>query len=347
MGRIIILIIFVVLLIIQIILLILEHLPHNSNNIYKQDFQKEIKKIEDKIQQEKDIQIAQRTEEIKIEIDKIQTILDEKRENFNKQKADLELLVEQLNNDYKEKRATIEQSIQDYSQQEQKKMTQKLLDRQKEIENDLRRVEEKYQLTLIDYENKAFDVKCKYEDEEKELKEKLEEKRREINNLIEQFKKDEELRKENDFYRITISESAKEDINKLKSMAAQLNNSSILYKLIWKEYYEKGFNAMIGRVLGEDKEAVGIYKITNIKNQMCYIGQTRAGFKNRWRTHAKRAVKAEEGTSNRLYQEMWDEGLENFTFQIVEKCTVDKLTEREKFYIDFYNSKEFGYNSKT
>lgn len=347
MGRILILIAFVVLLIIQIIILILEHLPHNSNNIYKQDFQNEIKKIEDKIQQEKDRQIAQRTEEIKTEIDKIQTVLDEKRENFNKQKADLELLIEQLNNDYKEKRATIEQSIQNYSQQEQEKMTQKLLDRQKEIENDLRQVEEKYQLTLIDYENKAFDVKCKYEDEENELKEKLEEKRQEINNLIEQFKKDEELRKENDFYRITISESTKEDINKLKSMAAQLNNPSILYKLIWKEYYEKGFNAMIGRVLGEDKEAIGIYKITNVKNQMCYIGQTRAGFKNRWRTHAKRAVRAEEGTSNRLYQEMWNEGLENFTFQIVEKCAIDKLTEREKFYIDFYNSKEFGYNSKT
>ena len=80
---------------------------------------------------------------------------------------------------------------------------------------------------------------------------------------------------------------------------------------------------------------------------MCYIGQTKAGFKNRWRTHAKRAVKAEDGTSNRLYQDMWENGLENYTFQIVEKCTPDKLTEREKFYIDFFNSKEWGFNSKT
>jgi group I intron endonuclease len=80
---------------------------------------------------------------------------------------------------------------------------------------------------------------------------------------------------------------------------------------------------------------------------MCYIGQTKAGFKNRWRTHAKRAVKAEDGTSNRLYQDMWENGLENYTFQIIEICEKDRLTEREKFYIDFFNSKEWGFNSKT
>lgn len=347
MGSVVIVIILIILLIIETICLILTHLPCKSDNIYKQDFQNEIKKIEDKIRQERDRQITQRTEEIKVEIDKIQSILNEKRENFNKQKASLELTIEQLNKDYEEKRALIEQSIQNYSQQEQEKMTQKLLDRQKEIESNLHEIEGKYQLTLTDYENRALAAKRQYEVEENELNEKIEEKKQEINNLIEQFKRDEELRKENDFYRITISETDKEDISKLKSMAAQLNNPSILYKLIWETYFKKGFDSMVGRVLGEDKDAIGIYKITNIKNQMCYIGQTRAGFKNRWRTHAKRAVRAEEGTSNRLYQAMWDEGLENFTFQVIEKCGVDKLTEREKFFISYYNSREFGYNSKT
>ena len=44
---------------------------------------------------------------------------------------------------------------------------------------------------------------------------------------------------------------------------------------------------------------------------------------------------------------MWNEVLENFTFQIVEICDKNNLTEREKFYIDFYNAKDYGYNSKT
>ena len=102
---------------------------------------------------------------------------------------------------------------------------------------------------------------------------------------------------------------------------------------------------MIGRVLGKDAEKSGIYKITNTKNQMCYIGQA-ANVKTRWRAHCRRGVKAEEGTSNRLYQIMWEEGLENFTFQVVEFCGKDRLTEREKFYIDFFQAKSYGYNSK-
>lgn len=339
------LIIFATLLIIETSSIILVNLPFKTD-IYQEEFQEEIKKIEQKIQQEKKEEISKRTKEIELEINKIQTILDEKRENFNKKVWELESTIEKLNNDYETKRDSIEETLQKYSQKEQEKITQKLLDRQQAIESELHTLEDKYQLTIQDYEYRTYDIQCKYEEEEKELNQKIEEKRQEINNLIEQFKKDEELRKENDFYRITISESAKEDIGRLKSMAAQLNNPSILYKLIWKEYYEKGFNAMIGRTLGKDADAIGIYKITNIKNQMCYIGQTKAGFKNRWRTHCRRAVKAEEGTSNRLYQEMWKEGLENFTFQIVEKCSIDKLTEREKFFISLYNSKEFGYNSK-
>ena len=43
---------------------------------------------------------------------------------------------------------------------------------------------------------------------------------------------------------------------------------------------------------------------------------------------------------------MWEEGLENFTFQVVEFCGKDRLTEREKFYISMYQSKNYGYNSK-
>ena len=79
---------------------------------------------------------------------------------------------------------------------------------------------------------------------------------------------------------------------------------------------------------------------------MCYIGQTKAGFKNRWRTHVKRGLGCEEQTNNRLYTALWEEGVENFTFQVVEMCDKNNLTEREKFYIDFYNSKDYGYNSK-
>lgn len=39
-------------------------------------------------------------------------------------------------------------------------------------------------------------------------------------------------------------------------------------------------------------------------------------------------------------------GPENFTFELLEKVSRDKLNEREMYWINFYKSKEFGLNSQ-
>ena len=321
--------------------------PPSKQNLYEEEFQRAAHEIEERLRKEREEQINFQSEQIRQEIHNMEIMLEEKAKTYKQTQNEWLQQVQNLKESYERQREEITSSIKEHTLREQQVMTEKLLQKQQEIEKEVRILDDKYNLTVVDYENKMFDIRCKFETEEQDLNSQIIQKRNEINALIEQFKKDEEARKEADFYRIPITSAAQDDINKLKSVAAQLNNPATLYKLIWKEYYENGFNAMVGRVLGDDKDSIGIYKITNIKNQMCYIGQTKAGFKNRWRTHAKRAVKAEDGTSNRLYQDMWENGLENYTFQIVEKCTTDKLTEREKFYIDFFNSKEWGFNSKT
>lgn len=321
--------------------------PPSKQELYEEEFQRAAHEIEERLRKEREEQINFQSEQIRQEIHNMEIMLEEKAKTYKQTQNEWLQQVQNLKESYERQREEITSSIKEHTLKEQQVMTEKLLQKQQEIEKEVRILDDKYNLTVIDYENKMFDIRCKFETEEQDLNSQIVQKRNEINALIEQFKKDEEARKEADFYRIPITSAAQNDINKLKGVAAQLNNPATLYKLIWKEYYENGFNAMIGRVLGDDKDSIGIYKITNIKNQMCYIGQTKAGFKNRWRTHAKRAVKAEDGTSNRLYQDMWENGLENYTFQIVEKCTTDKLTEREKFYIDFFNSKEWGFNSKT
>lgn len=320
--------------------------PPSKQRLYEEEFQRAAHEIEERLRKEREEQINSQSEQIRQEIHNMEIMLEEKVKTYKQTQDEWLQRVQNLKESYERQREEITSSIQEHALKEQQVMTEKLLQKQQEIEKEVRTLDDKYNLTVVDYENKMFDIRCKFEAEEQNLNSQIIQKRNEINALIEQFKKDEEARKEADFYRIPITPAAQNDINKLKSVAAQLNNPATLYKLIWKEYYENGFNAMIGRVLGNDKEKSGIYKITDIRNQMCYIGQT-TNFKNRWRTHAKRAVKAEEGTSNRLYQDMWENGLENYTFQIVEICGKDKLTEREKFYIDFFNSKEWGFNSKT
>ena len=269
--------------------------------------------------------------------------IEEKKNNLSKkyQEAILE-----FENDYKNKTEDKKVAIEKIMQEQIQEMKAENEKQRIEIDKQKKEIFDDYGEVVKEYEGMKARAKEKYDKVMEEYNTTISKKKEEIQNLIEQFKKDEEARKESDFYRIAIPESFKDDITKLKSIAAQLSKPSTLYKLIWKEYYENSFNAMVGRVLGGDADKSGIYKITNINNQMVYIGQA-VNIGSRWRTHVKRGLKAEEGTSNRLYTALWEEGIENFTFQVVEFCDRKDLTEREKFYISFYNTKEYGYNSKS
>lgn len=274
-------------------------------------------------------------------------MLSEKAESYVRAQKEWIENIDRLRSKYENEKEQLTNDLHEHLTNKQNEMNEELLKEKEKIDNQLHTLENNYNITVKDYEMKIENERQKYNIERTILNGKIMAAKNQVDNLIEQFKRDEEARQEKDFYRICISDEVKEDINKIKSIAAQLRNPLVLLKLIWKEYYESAFNQMCGRVLGENADKIGIYKITNTKNNMCYIGQTKAGFKNRWRTHAKRGVRAEESTNNRLYKAMWEEGLENFTFQIVEICEPTKLTEREKFFIDYYCSKDYGYNSKT
>lgn len=283
-------------------------------------------------------ELQEKTQKIEQDIAEIEKQKKQLLDNYTKAVADFEETYKKKTEDKKE---AIEQIMNDQIQAIKDENNRQRI----ELDKQKKEIFDNYGEVVKEYEEKKAIAKEKYDKVMEEYNTTITKKKEEIQNLIEQFKKDEEARKEADFYRIPISSAAKNDIDKLKSVAAQLSKPATLYKLIWKEYYENGFNAMIGRVLSGDKDKSGIYKITNINNQMVYIGQA-VNIGSRWRTHVKRGLKAEEGTSNRLYTALWEEGVENFTFQVVEFCDRKDLTEREKFYISFYNTKEYGYNSK-
>lgn len=162
--------------------------------------------------------------------------------------------------------------------------------------------------------------------------------------IIEQYKRAEQIKQDKNFYRIVLSEDAQDDVKKLRKIAGELHDPTIIYKLIYKTYYEKPFTEMVGRVVSNDAAACGIYKITNLENGRCYIGQTRQAFKERWRTHLKRGVKAEPGTQNKLYAAMWEDGAENFTFEVLATCAPEELNEKERDYIALYHADTWGYN---
>lgn len=180
--------------------------------------------------------------------------------------------------------------------------------------------------------------------EKKELQDKIKQEQAKYDEIVESFKRQEQIKQDKNFYRIVLSESQLEDVRKLKSIAAELHDPSILYKLIYKTYYERPFNEMVGRVV-TGRGDTGIYKITNLENGRVYIGQTRQAFKERWRTHVKRGLRAEPTTNNKLYAAMWEEGVENFTFEVLAECKATELNEKEKDYISLYHGDTWGYNS--
>lgn len=161
---------------------------------------------------------------------------------------------------------------------------------------------------------------------------------------VEANKRKQEMLEQENFYRLQLSEEDLEEVYKLKDISKFLRNKEPLNKVIWKVYYEKPYTDLIGRVIG-NKQKTGIYKITNIKNQMCYVGQA-VDVSNRWKQHIKRGLGAETPTKNKLYPVMTKEGVENFTFELIEECSPAQLNDREKYWQEFFKAKEFGYSIK-
>lgn len=130
----------------------------------------------------------------------------------------------------------------------------------------------------------------------------------------------------------------------MREVIPYLRDSEPLNKVIWKVYYEKPYTDLVGRVIGSGLHT-GIYKITNIENNMCYVGQA-ANIADRWKQHIKRGVGAETATRNKLYPAMLSIGVENFTFEIIEECDRTLLNEREDYWQEYFKAKEFGYSIK-
>ena len=89
-----------------------------------------------------------------------------------------------------------------------------------------------------------------------------------------------------------------------------------------------------------------IYKITNLINGKVYIGKTLDTIEKRWKDHKKDSIRP-RCEKRPLYSAMNKYGVENFTIEEVEECSEKELSEREKYWIEFYHSFHDGYNATT
>lgn len=174
----------------------------------------------------------------------------------------------------------------------------------------------------------------------------------EINEKLENWKQTEaaarrereERENTKQFNRLIISRP--EEITQLMEVCHKLSNPIPLYKAIYDIYYKTAVSDLFLR-LGIREDICGIYKITNQSNGKIYIGKS-TNIKRRWTEHIKRGTGCESGSQQgqKLYKAMLEEGVWNFSFEILEETTKEKYSEREKFWIEFFDSVNYGYNMK-
>lgn len=279
-----------------------------------------------------------------LEIDKINKEI--KRENENIYKENENLLEKQklINNFYEQKQKElneIQKSIEE-SEQISKRAFEKYID-SLDREYDLK--EKEYQESIDLLNNSYGIIQNRINAEIDQIQMDLDKISATRTAAIQAQLKEEEIKQKSEFYSLSIDDIDKREIKVLQSIEKELRNPRPVRMIIWQTYYSKKANELCSRVLGTEK-ICGIYKITNKNNNMCYIGQT-TDMKTRWRDHMKCGLGIDVPANNKLYKAMMESSIEDFTFEVIEKCPSNQLNEKEFFYISLYDSYNFGYNSNS
>lgn len=152
------------------------------------------------------------------------------------------------------------------------------------------------------------------------------------------------IEEQQDFYRIQLQPEVIRDIQILEEIKPKLSKFDSFDKLIYDIYIKKPTDEMIKRVL-EGRAPCGIYKITRLKTGEIYIGKS-TDIKSRWQQHTKSAFHCGTISHSILHTTIERDGVENFTWELLEEVPKEKLGERERYWIEFYDSKRYGLNEK-
>lgn len=155
--------------------------------------------------------------------------------------------------------------------------------------------------------------------------------------------KEQEVKENKDNYRLLPSQADLTDARRLELVKRKLNKPRILSMLIWQTYWQPIAKKQFPQIL-QDKTKCGIYKITNIITDECYIGQSVDIYK-RWNDHCKCGLGIDTPPGNKLYKSIQEYGLENFTFELLTTCNQTELNEKERYFIELYQADTFGFNS--
>ncbi len=181
------------------------------------------------------------------------------------------------------------------------------------------------------------------QDEKIQLQKELDKLRASLTAGVEARLREQEKKDKIEFYKLSASNEDLSDIQMLENLKASFHKPVVLSKLIWSQYFQKQTTELCDRVLGKGI-VCGIYKITNLITEQCYVGQS-LNIAQRWKEHVKCGLGIQASATNTLYKSMQKDKIWNFTFELIQKCPKQQLNEKEKYWIQMYQSNKFGLNS--
>ena len=306
-----------------------------------------IQKInEDIIQQnntieEKNKKLRQISESLKIEKVMVSNQLNDLQNEHKREKERLRDLQNTINTTIDNQNQLAQTAYENYCENLENK---KRIKEQEILESEewLNKALEKHQEEVL---NNMEILDSKYKKEKDKIEEDLEQLKATRAAIIQANIKEKEIEENSTFYCLTISEIDKADIKMLENIKPQLNKPRVLSMLIWSTFFQKPMTTLCNNIIGTST-VTGIYKITNQVTKECYIGQS-VDISKRWKDHAKCGLGIDTPAGNKLYKAMQTYGIWNFSWEVLEQCSKDLLDEKEKYYIELYDSYNFGYNSNT
>ena len=265
------------------------------------------------------------------------------KQKLEKEVHNLQIDRNNLINSEIKKRQQINQDTLLFKQQQERELNRNFQKEKKLLQLKLQEVNNKTEKQIEIIHQDLNNIRQSAAQQKQQIQNEIEKMRASLSAGVQARLRDLEKKDKLNFYKLSINDADLSDVKKLQNLKASFHKPVVLSKLIWTQYFQKQMTELCDRVLGK-KVVCGIYKITTLNTEQCYIGQS-VNIADRWKQHCKCGLGIEASATNTLYNSMQKDGVWNFTFELLEQCPKELLNEKEKFWIQMYQSNNFGYNA--
>ena len=265
------------------------------------------------------------------------------KQSLNKQIQQLEQEQRTLINSQLHKKEEVNQNLLEW-QEYRKKEIEAYIESQKQLaDQTVSTAYESAQKQIQDINNDIQNTRNTALQEKKQIQTEIDKLKASLSAGVEARLREQEKKDKIDFYKLSISDADLADVKILQNLKSSFHKPVVLSKLIWTQYFQKQMTQLCDRVFGK-KPISGIYKITDLITEECYIGQS-VNIQQRMKQHCKCGLGIEASATNKLYNTMQKDKVWNFSFELLEQCSKELLNEKEKFWIEMYQSNKFGLNT--